>query len=245
MKGPVYGQLALEEKTSKEKSALKAAKAPMLQATRIQIQHVANRQDNLSTLIPGYTAPLHLAMLHGTKTGSRNATTMSDLTKNAMAEEIQQTAASRGRTNRNNAREEAKCFKTGRMIGCISSSVTSASLSKGWLGFRPTPTSEEVQADIALLRNRNYLDPKRFYKSSDGQSGKRRSIVQVGTVIEGAAEFYSSRLTKKEKRSNVTDEVLADTSLSGYVQNKSRSMQRQKTAESKKAKRRKTGRSRK
>jgi Fcf2 pre-rRNA processing len=183
-------------------------------------------------------------MLHGTKTGSCNASTMSDLTKNAMTEEIQQTAARRN--NGNNASEEAKCFKTGRMIGCISSSVTSASLSNGWLGFRPTPTSEEVQADIALLRNRNYLDPKSFYKSSDVQSGKRRSIVQVGTVIEGAAEFYSSRLTKKEKRRNVTDEVLADTSLSGYVQNKYRSMQQQKTAANKKAKRRNnTGRSRK
>jgi hypothetical protein len=42
MTEPGYGQLALEEETSQEKSALKSAKAPMIKATtRIHNQHVA------------------------------------------------------------------------------------------------------------------------------------------------------------------------------------------------------------
>ena len=211
----------------------------------LQIHETINKRNELSKLIPGYTAPLRLTMLPGKTPGLCNAssttTTMSDLHKKAMMEEIQQ-------NNRSNATGrvlEAKCFKTGRMIGSTSSSRASVTaLSQGWLGFRPTPNSEEVQADMALLRNRNYLDPKRFYKSSD--VGKHKNMIQVGTVIEGAAEYCSSRLTKKEKRKNITEEILADASLSGYVQNKFRSMQQQKTAEYKKAnKRRKTGKVRK
>ena len=109
----------------------------------------------------------------------------------------------------------------------------------GWFGMRPSPMTNEVKNDLALIRNRNYLDPKRFYKSADVQSGKHKNMVQVGTVIEGA--FSSSRLTKKQRRSNLTDEVLADAALSSYAQTKFRNMQREKTAASKKSKRKKVG----
>lgn len=95
-----------------------------------------------------------------------------------------------------------------------------------WFGMVPTPLTEEVKRDLHVIRNRGYLDPKRFYKSSDKES----KFVQIGTVIEGSAEYYSARLTKKERRSNFTDEVMADTSTADYAKRKYRSMQQEKNA---------------
>ena len=46
---------------------------------------------------------------------------------------------------------------------------------------------------------RNVLDRKRFYKSSDYKKGQLPDRVQVGTVIEGPTEYYSGRLTRKER----------------------------------------------
>ena len=90
--------------------------------------------------------------------------------------------------------------------------------------------TEDVKRDLKVIRYRNYLDPKRFYKSADTPS----KYVQVGTVIEGTAEFYSSRLTKKERRSNLTEELMADPVTADYTKRKFRAMQQEKGEESRK-----------
>ena len=86
---------------------------------------------------------------------------------------------------------------------------------------------------MALIRNRNYLDPKRFYKSADKQQGGK-AIVQAGTVIEGPTEFYSSRLSKKQRRSNLVDEVMADPESSTWAKQKFKTMQQEKGASARK-----------
>jgi hypothetical protein len=48
-------------------------------------------------------------------------------------------------------------------------------------------------------------DPKRFYKSND--STKLPKHFSIGTVVEGAADFYSSRLNRKERQQSITGEV--------------------------------------
>lgn len=111
--------------------------------------------------------------------------------------------------------------------------------SKAWFQRMSTPLTEDIKKDLQLIRNRNYLDPKRFYKKGNNLIGKH---VQVGTVVEGAAEYYSSRLTKRERRSNLVDEVLADPGASSYAKNKFKMMQQEKTAAAHKRKRRGLGR---
>jgi hypothetical protein len=96
---------------------------------------------------------------------------------------------------------------------------------ESWFNMRSTPLSDGVTKDLQLIRNRNYLDPKRFYKSSDQTS----QFVQIGTVVEGPTEYFSSRLSKKQRRTNLVDELLADGS-SKYAQNKFKKMQQEKTA---------------
>lgn len=41
-------------------------------------------------------------------------------------------------------------------------------------------------------------------------------FVQVGTVIEPASEFFSGRLTKKERKTTLADELLHDDALKAY-----------------------------
>ncbi|KAG6524602.1 hypothetical protein ZIOFF_014536 [Zingiber officinale] len=47
-------------------------------------------------------------------------------------------------------------------------------------------------------------------------------ILKVGTVIESASEFFSSRLTKKERKATLADELLHDDALKAYRKRKLR-----------------------
>ena len=91
--------------------------------------------------------------------------------------------------------------------------------------MRPTPMSDQLKSDLAIIRNRNYLDPKKFYKSADSFKGK---VLQVGTVIEGSSEFYSSRLTNKERKQNLTEEIMSDATVANYAKRKYYDMQSEK-----------------
>ncbi len=66
------------------------------------------------------------------------------------------------------------------------------------------------QRDMAIVKMRGYLQPNRFYKTPDSVSTE----FQVGTVNTGALEGRQGRVSKREQRSTIADEILAD---SGYV----------------------------
>lgn len=70
----------------------------------------------------------------------------------------------------------------------------------------------ETKRDLQLLKLRGAYDPKRFYKSSDHKRGFPAHF-QMGTVVEGPTEFYSSRLTKRERQQNITQELLHDADM--------------------------------
>ena len=80
-----------------------------------------------------------------------------------------------------------------------------------WFGLPATAMTEEVKADLRLLRLRGAFDPKTFYKRAEG--GKFPKHFQFGTVVEGAADFYSSRLTRAQRGATLADELLADERL--------------------------------
>lgn len=39
---------------------------------------------------------------------------------------------------------------------------------------------------------------------------------QVGTVMESASDFFTGRLTKKERKATIADELLSDRTLAQY-----------------------------
>ncbi|CAM9206603.1 unnamed protein product [Ascophyllum nodosum] len=98
---------------------------------------------------------------------------------------------------------------------------------KGWFHMEQAEMTPELKRDLDVIRMRNFVDPKRFYKSSD----KASKFMQVGTVKESAAEFFSSRLTKKERKKTLVDELLvADETFRAYAKNQYKSIQTKKKA---------------
>ncbi|KAI9284549.1 Fcf2 pre-rRNA processing-domain-containing protein [Umbelopsis sp. AD052] len=88
-----------------------------------------------------------------------------------------------------------------------------ATAGKGWFDMPKTEITPEIKRDLQVIRLRNVLDRKRHYKKSDS---KDPTYFQVGTVIEGPTEFFSSRLTKRERKQTIVDELLADDEARGY-----------------------------
>ncbi|CAI5718783.1 unnamed protein product [Hyaloperonospora brassicae] len=90
------------------------------------------------------------------------------------------------------------------------------SAGRRWFNFESEELTADARRDFALLRMRNYLDPKKFYKSSDHSRALPKHF-QMGQVIEGAHEFHSARLTKKQRRQTFTDEIMADDDIVRYT----------------------------
>jgi hypothetical protein len=82
-----------------------------------------------------------------------------------------------------------------------------------------TDLTPELRRDLQLLKMRNVLDPKRHYKKDNAKSDVP-AFSQVGTVIEGPTEFYSSRVTNKERKQTILEEVVAQEQESGRFQKK-------------------------
>ncbi|KAI1094368.1 Fcf2-domain-containing protein [Rostrohypoxylon terebratum] len=76
-----------------------------------------------------------------------------------------------------------------------------------WFNLPKTDLTPELKKDLQLLRMRDVLDTKRFYRKDSS-----RSLVpefsQVGTIVEGPTDFFNGRLTKKERKRTLLEEVL-------------------------------------
>jgi hypothetical protein len=208
--------------------------------TRLKYKTTKSGKNELTKLIPGYTAEmrLHTPSLDrfrpagGIQALERRAERTDASTKGFVVEAATRHTDAMQKTSTGllptSYAAAYSSFKKG------TKRAKDESAGKGWFNMQPTPMTEELKTDLAVIRNRTHLDPKKFYKSAD----KQHSIVQFGTVIEGASEYYSSRLTKKQRRANITEEILADPSTADYATNKFKKMSREKTAREKQAKKR-------
>jgi Fcf2 pre-rRNA processing len=70
---------------------------------------------------------------------------------------------------------------------------------------------------------RSYIHKNRFYKKATTK--KLPAYFQVGTVVGGAADRYN-RLTKRERQSNMVDELLHDSSFRQWTKRKYSETQR-------------------
>ncbi|KDO23362.1 hypothetical protein SPRG_11454 [Saprolegnia parasitica CBS 223.65] len=94
-----------------------------------------------------------------------------------------------------------------------------------WFNMTSNEMTAEAKRDMQLIKLRNYLDPKRFYKSSDHKKGNLPKVFQVGTVIEGAAEYKSNRLSRKERQQTFTEEIMHDQAIRSYTKRKFKDIQ--------------------
>ncbi|KAJ4721895.1 rRNA-processing protein fcf2 [Melia azedarach] len=96
-----------------------------------------------------------------------------------------------------------------------------------WFDMPAATITPELKKDLQLLKLRSVIDPKRHYKKGDAKSKSLPKYFQVGTVVESSTDFFSSRLTKKERKPTLADELLSDPNLGQYRKRKVREIEEQ------------------
>ncbi|AMD20257.1 HDL487Wp [Eremothecium sinecaudum] len=91
------------------------------------------------------------------------------------------------------------------------------SSSSKWFELPKPVHTTELKRDLALIRHRAALDPKRHYKKEKWHIPDRFS---VGTIVEGPTEFYSSRLSKKQRKSTILESLMVDEDTTKYFRRK-------------------------
>ena len=89
---------------------------------------------------------------------------------------------------------------------------------KKWFNLPATELTEEVKRDLEIIKMRSALDPKHFYKRNDMQGLPK--YFQIGKVINSPLEYYNNRLTKKERKRTIVDELMADAEFAKYNKRK-------------------------
>ncbi|GBL97688.1 Deoxynucleotidyltransferase terminal-interacting protein 2 [Araneus ventricosus] len=93
-----------------------------------------------------------------------------------------------------------------------------------WYNMAAPEMTDEKQNDLLVLKMRQALDPKHFYKRSANNTNPK--FFQVGTFVESPIDFYSSRIPKKQRKQTLVDELLADTEFRQYQKKKFTEIQR-------------------
>ena len=81
--------------------------------------------------------------------------------------------------------------------------------------MRAPEMTEELENELKVLELRGSLDPKRYYNDKRGKKG-RPKFFQIGRMIEGPGESYSSRLSKKNRKRTMVEQLLADAEFQRY-----------------------------
>eukprot|EP00594_Rhizosolenia_setigera_P008318 CAMPEP_0178958560 /NCGR_PEP_ID=MMETSP0789-20121207/11700_1 /TAXON_ID=3005 /ORGANISM="Rhizosolenia setigera, Strain CCMP 1694" /LENGTH=280 /DNA_ID=CAMNT_0020641259 /DNA_START=54 /DNA_END=896 /DNA_ORIENTATION=- len=164
-----------------------------------------NNNNCLTKLIPGYTASMKLDSSSLDPYRMKTTTLTSSMSNKRTKELLSTTLPS----------SESSKIKRDQ------SSDHTKSAGPKWFHIQSHPFTESLQQDLKVIQNRNYMDPKKFYKSSDiNSSSSKNKIYQVGTVVEGTGEFFSSRLTKKQRKSTLAEELMADEKIRNYTKRK-------------------------
>ena len=89
---------------------------------------------------------------------------------------------------------------------------------KDWYNLPAPELTPEVRHDLQVIRMRSVLDPKHFYKKNDLKTIPK--YFQIGKVMDSHLDYYSGRLTKKERKRTIVDELMADAQFSKYNKRK-------------------------
>ncbi|KAH8600823.1 Fcf2 pre-rRNA processing-domain-containing protein [Bisporella sp. PMI_857] len=123
--------------------------------------------------------------------------------------------------------EERKQSSAVRVV--VDPATVKAKAAHQWYNLPKTTLTPELKRDLQLLHMRGVLDPKRHYKK-EGSKPKIPEFSQVGTIIEGPTEFLTGRLTNKERKRTLVEEILETEKSSGRFKNKYGEIQVAKTS---------------
>lgn len=87
-----------------------------------------------------------------------------------------------------------------------------------WFNLPATEMTDEIKRDLEVIQMRSVLDPKHFYKKNDIKALPK--YFHIGKVVDSPTDFYSGRLTKKERKRTIVDELMADAEFAKYNKRK-------------------------
>ncbi|KAF0301312.1 Deoxynucleotidyltransferase terminal-interacting protein 2 [Amphibalanus amphitrite] len=79
---------------------------------------------------------------------------------------------------------------------------------EGWYNMKAPELTEEVKQNLEVLQMRGAINKNRVYKKSDMRTLPK--YFAMGTVVEHATDFYSSRIPKKQRKKTLVEELMAD-----------------------------------
>ena len=80
-------------------------------------------------------------------------------------------------------------------------------------GHMKAPTlTPELKRELLIVKMRGVLDPKRFYRSAD-DGMKLPKHFQMGTLVEGAGDGWQNKLSKRERKGSMMQELMADATI--------------------------------
>ncbi|KAI8429526.1 hypothetical protein MSG28_000159 [Choristoneura fumiferana] len=88
----------------------------------------------------------------------------------------------------------------------------------GWFNLPAPEVTEELKNDLQVLKMRSVLNPKHFYKKNDMEVLPK--YFQVGTVMDSSLDHVNERLTRKQRKRTMVDELLADSEFQKYNKKK-------------------------
>ena len=97
-----------------------------------------------------------------------------------------------------------------------------------WYGLAKPTMTPELEREVQVLQLKAFMHRKRFFKR--GANRTTPEYFEMGTIIEGPTEFHSGRLTRKERKSSMVDEVLADAEIKQYTKRRYLEIQKQSAA---------------
>ncbi|KAH8683277.1 Fcf2 pre-rRNA processing-domain-containing protein [Tricladium varicosporioides] len=115
------------------------------------------------------------------------------------------------------------------MMRAKAAKAKQATAGSKWYDLPRTNLTPELKRDLQLLRMRSVLDPKRHYKK-EGSKAQIPEFSQVGTIIEGPTEFFTGRLSNKERKRTLVEEVMRGEKSSGRFKSKYNEIQAAKTS---------------
>ena len=77
-----------------------------------------------------------------------------------------------------------------------------------WFGLQKTNLTPEAKRDFQILRMRGILDTKQHFRK-DTRKDMVPKFSVFGTIVEGTAEGEKDRLTRKERKRTIAEEILA------------------------------------
>lgn len=88
---------------------------------------------------------------------------------------------------------------------------------KGWDYMQAPEMTPELEKSIELLKMRGIMNPKQKFKTSHMKETPK--FFQMGTIVGEATDFYN-RLTKKQQKSSIAEEIMGDHEAVRYQKRK-------------------------